>query len=141
MPPDVQSFPPGPIGQLIVPHEDVDGVQLTSHRHELAQSIVLHAPCVVHATVHAPGPQLTPLHAPATVHWTSHDCACEQSMSPHPAVSVHEIMQRAPVGHVNGVGPGLTTRHCPVASHDEHADGHTKASGFLASTTCWPSTQ
>lgn len=70
---------PGFTGQLIVPHAPSEGLQDTSHLHELAHVVPAHAPLPVHVTLQAPVPHV---------------------MAPHGEVSVHAIVQLQPGGHV-----------------------------------------
>ena len=79
-------------------------LQLTSHLHELAQSIAGHAPWPVQVMSHSAGPQLMLPHAAWPEQSILQRAPAAQSMSPQPELP-HRMVQSKPGGHFTGPQP------------------------------------
>ena len=80
---------------LPIGHDELqlpDG-HMTSHLHELEQSMAPHAAVVPQWTSHGSPPHVTPPHEPLAVHVTEHVPALSQSIASHAFAPVHVITQ------------------------------------------------
>jgi hypothetical protein len=68
-------------------------LQVTSQRHDAAQSIAGQASAPEQSIVHAFSPQLMLPHDAVPEHSTSQLCACAQSTVPHAPLVMHRIVQ------------------------------------------------
>lgn len=119
--------PSPPTGHDMFGHAMPLLLQLTSHRHEPAQSIDGHALAPEQLMSHAAGPQLTLPHAIALRQSILQWVAAAQSMSPQLPVS-HRMEQSKPGGHFTWPQTWLeshwTSQVLPLRLQDVHGGGH-----------------
>ena len=115
------------LGQLLVVL-----LQLTSHLHELAQSMLGHADCPLQSIWHAFVPQLMLRHAFVPPQMMSQPLPEAQSMSPQAFALLQRIVQAYPAGHWTAPHdlPALQSiMHVLAArSQDEHGAGQAPCS-------------
>jgi hypothetical protein len=95
----VHGVPPSDMGHDMLGQAAPLVLQLTSHRHDRAQSIDGHAPGPEQLMSHAPPPQLMLWHAAAPEQSMVQPRASVQSMSPQLAL-LHLNVQSKPAGHL-----------------------------------------
>ena len=119
--------PPAAIGQDMLGHAPLLALQVTSHPHELAQSIPGHALWPEQLISHAAWPQLMRPHAAWPEQSILQCVPSAQSMSPQPAVP-HRMVQSKPSGHFTAPQPvpelHWTSQVLSVRSQDVHGLGH-----------------